>query len=76
MVIGNCPVCGSEMRVGTDMTNADHIRSMTDEELAEFLLNRDLDIVEKASKAVGFTYKVDRESGLVNVIAWLREEGE
>ena len=37
MIIGNCPVCGAEMRVGTDMTNADRIRAMTDEELAEFL---------------------------------------
>lgn len=37
MKIGNCPVCGAEMRVGTDMTNADRIRSMTDEELARFL---------------------------------------
>lgn len=37
MIIGNCPVCGAEMRVGTDMTNADRIRAMTDEELADFL---------------------------------------
>lgn len=37
MIIGNCPVCGAEMRVGTDMTNGDRIRAMTDEELAEFL---------------------------------------
>lgn len=37
MIIGNCPVCGAEMRVGTDMTNGDHIRSMTDEELAAWL---------------------------------------
>ena len=35
MIIGNCPVCGAEMRVGTDMTNADRIRAMTDEELAQ-----------------------------------------
>ena len=55
-------------------TNADRIRAMTDEELAEFLLNRDLDVVEKASKAVGFTYKVDREQCLVNVIGWMKEE--
>ena len=55
-------------------TNADRIRAMTDEELAEFLLNRDLDVVEKASKAVGFTYKVDREPCLFNVIDWLKEE--
>ena len=37
MIIGNCPVCGAEMRVGTDMTNADRIRSMTDEELTAFM---------------------------------------
>lgn len=37
MIIGNCPVCGAEMRVGTDMTNADCIRAMTDEELAAWL---------------------------------------
>ena len=37
MIIGNCPICGAEMRVGTDMTNADRIRNMTDEELATFL---------------------------------------
>ena len=55
-------------------TNADRIRAMTDEELAEFLLNRDLGVVEKASKAVGFTYKVDREPCLVNVIDWLKQE--
>ena len=37
MIIGNCPVCGAEMRAGTDMTNADRIRAMTDEELAEWI---------------------------------------
>lgn len=37
MIIGNCPVCGAEVRVGTDLTNADRIRDMSDEELAELL---------------------------------------
>ena len=37
MIIGKCPVCGEDMRVGSDMTNADRIRSMTNDELAEFL---------------------------------------
>ena len=37
MIIGKCPVCGEDMRIGSDMTNADRIRSMTDEELLEFL---------------------------------------
>ena len=43
MIIGNCPVCGAEMRVGTDMTNADRIRSMTDEELAEWIHDQIID---------------------------------
>ena len=38
MIIGKCPICGEEMRIGSDMTNADRIRSMTDEELGEWLL--------------------------------------
>jgi len=38
MIIGQCPVCGADMRVGSDMTNADRIRAITDEELAEFMV--------------------------------------
>lgn len=41
MKIGRCHVCGAEMRVGTDMTNADRIRAMTDEELAEWINQHD-----------------------------------
>ena len=65
-----------EFQNSKPITNADLIRTMSDEELAEFLLNRDLDVVEKASKSVGFTYKVDRERCLVNVIDWLKQEAE
>lgn len=57
-------------------TNADRIRAMSDEELTEFLLNRDLNLLEKASKAVGFTYGVDREQCFVEVIGWLKQEAE
>lgn len=39
--IGNgldvCPVCGKPSTIGKPQTNADRIRSMTDEELAEFI---------------------------------------
>lgn len=55
-------------------TNADRIRAMSDEELTEFLLNRDLAVLEKASKAAGFTYEVDREQCFVEVIDWLKQE--
>ena len=41
MIIGQCPVCGADMRVGSDMTNADRIRAMTDEELAGWLATND-----------------------------------
>ena len=36
-----CPNCGAEMRVETDMTNADRIRAMSDEELAEWISKHD-----------------------------------
>ena len=68
--IVGCRYCG----ISKKQTNADRIRAMTDEELAEFLLNRDLDVIERASKAVWFTYKINRESSLANVIDWLRQE--
>lgn len=58
------------------MTNADKIRAMTDEELASFLWNRDMNIVEKASKAVGFTFRVDEEQCVSNILNWLKEEAE
>jgi len=32
-----CPVCGKPSTIGKPITNADRIRAMTDEELAEFL---------------------------------------
>ena len=37
MIIGKCPVCGEDMRIGSDMTNADRIRNMTDEELSSWI---------------------------------------
>ena len=37
MIIGKCPICGEEMRIGSDMTNADRIRSMNNKELARVL---------------------------------------
>ena len=37
-----CPVCGGIGTHEIQMTNADRIRSMTDEELAEFLLDFNL----------------------------------
>lgn len=73
MVIGNCPVCGSEMRIGTDMTNADRIRSMTDEELDKFLGEVQWDV---ANHCGGVTqkqeYPVPEQRGAW--LDWLKQE--
>ena len=37
MIIGKCPICGEEMRICSDMTNADRIRAMSDKDLADLL---------------------------------------
>lgn len=57
-------------------TNADRIRSMSDEELAQFIWNRDIDIVEKSSVVGQFTFTVDREKCFKNVLDWLKAEVE
>lgn len=60
----------------TKQSNADRIRAMSDEELAQFIWNRDIDIVEKASVAGRFTFTVDREKCFKNVLDWLKAEVE
>lgn len=57
-------------------TKADQIRTMTDQELAEFLIIRDLHVAEEAARVGGFSYKIDREQCLASVIRWLKEEAE
>ena len=37
MIIGKCPVCGADMRVGSYMTRAELFRQMSDEEMAEYI---------------------------------------
>ena len=69
MKIGSCPVCGAEMRVGTDMTNADRIRAMTDEELAEQLYLLRLD----ALRLEGYEGFIETKD---EVLDWLKEEVE
>ena len=63
MIIGQCPVCGADMRVGSDMTNADRIRSMTDEELAEFISGK--------ARTFGEEYE-----GYMSALDWLKEEAQ
>ena len=62
--------CGGYMPV----SNADRIRSMSDEELAEYLLNRDLAVEGQLSQVTEFRYTFDRELCLANLTDWLRRE--
>lgn len=57
-------------------TNGDRIRRMNNEELASFLWNRDMGILEKVSKTVGITFRVNKERCLSNVLDWLKQEVE
>lgn len=64
-----CPVCGKPSTIGKPQTNADKIRSMTDEELARFLDNTDGDFppnVERCSIEESEEYWLD----------WLKEASE
>ena len=76
MKIGSCPVCGAEMRVGTDMTNADRIRAMTDEELAECLerirLCCSLDLCGRSCPLSQVCYSNAEEPK--EMLDWLKEE--
>lgn len=80
MIIGNCPVCGAEMRVGTDMTNADRIRSMTDEELAKLLTDVAQKSADKLCESLK-TVKVDLSNCNFHILYevhldWLKQEAK
>ena len=62
-----CPNCGAEMRVETDMTNADRIRAMTDGELAEQLYLLRLD----ALRLEGYEGFIETKD---EVLEWLKED--
>lgn len=58
------------------LTNADCIRAMTDEELAEYILKREIRIVDKLSQLQAFTFKFDAEKGKKDMLDWLKQEAE
>ena len=65
----------SECQDFRPMTNADRIRQMTDEELAELLVMRDLSCVIKFNEALGSYAHLhyDKESSIKSVLNWLKE---
>lgn len=68
-IVTYCDPCDCKEKT---TTNANRIRAMTDEELAEFLWNRDIQIVERASKAAGFNYYYDEAQCIQNISDWLK----
>lgn len=54
------------------MTYGDRIRAMTDEELARFMTSVQVDVFEKAGKAVGYPGKLVKDSDIADSEAeWL-----
>ena len=70
MIIGKCPICGSDMRVDSDMTNADRIRSMSDEELAKWYFEEFFPEAPYCDKPECFA---DNDC-VVCLIDWLKQE--
>lgn len=60
------------------MTNADKIRTMTDEELARFTTSIQADVLEKAGKALGYPGTLVKDSDIadseVRWLDWLKQE--
>ena len=68
--------CGSEAK--TEWTNADRIRSMTDEELAEFLddLTDNCCRCAEHQNCGNCQIGLDAESGFCDIKKWLQSEAE
>lgn len=57
-------------------TNGDRIRSMTDEELSEYLWNRDVGILNEFKRTFGITCKYDSNKCKEDIYHWLKQEAE
>lgn len=54
------------------MTNADKIRSMTDEELARFMTSIQADALEKTAEAIGYPRTLVKDSVIADCeVKWL-----
>ena len=62
-----CPVCGKPSTIGNPMTNADHIRAMTDEEMAEQLYLLRLD----ALRLEGYDGFIETKD---EILDWLKQK--
>lgn len=71
-----CPNCGGTGIVKVPMTNADKIRAMSDEELAEFLAEEQFRIANTVFQTVG--YGLEKQAIYARRLDWLQQlyEGE
>lgn len=59
------------------MTNADKIREMTDEELAELMFRVQMYIFKSVCDAIGYTeYDEKKMEHWDNILDWLRQEAK
>ena len=56
------------------MTNADKLRSMTDKELAEFLMTQQMKLLRKVSELFDFPLLINEEQEGSMWLDWLRQE--
>lgn len=72
-----CTSCKKEKCIWKPLTNADRIRSMTDEELARLMTSAQADILKKAGKAIGYPGTLVKDSDIadseVRWLGWLRQ---
>lgn len=69
-----CPVCGKPSTIGKPMTNADRIRSMSDEELAEWMaINTDCFFCKVKNKNI---CSLDEGTCTEEWLSWLKSPVE
>ena len=58
----------------TAMTNADRIRAMTDEELADFIARQQFAVVNSIADRFGIDVTLQFIAGRKNMLGWLKKE--
>lgn len=69
-----CPVCGKPSTIGKPTTNADKIRSMRDEEMAELFIKIQDDVVDFYNSNLAYSTEFPRMKR--NWLGWLKQEVE
>lgn len=57
-------------------TNADHIRSVSDEELAKVLYRMQKDLCRRLTEAIGYTEPLEFDEDAPDILNWLQQPAE